>query len=513
MERATAIGARRVARLPRQWSRAGITPSEIALGVVLLAGAALRIWLIHVWRPAFIGYPDAGGYISAARLSGQGLLFWNAYRPAGYPMFLIALHAIHAGLTFAVEIQHLMGLAIAVLIYFATLRFTRRRWVALLPAIVVTFSGTELYLEHSALSETLYTFLVVAALSCAARSYDLTGGRELAWLAAAGFLIGCSTPVRSIGAVIALALIGWAAATRRGRAVRLRAAVVVAMAFVIPLGGYLVYQHSKTGTWSITHASGDTLYGRMAIFANCRDFTPPSGTKGLCHSLGPAFGTTWYEFSPASPAAKVFGIPPDPRAGGSYSWPADKELEQFALAALIHQPWAYLWTTAQGMLKYVDPNWGTMAMLDLSHTELIQSLQAPAPEAAAEVAAYYPSHPTVHHNITPLEDYAQATKVEGPVTVVLVALMLAGFVLARGRRRAGAGLFGWTTVAMLVTPVALLAYAARYATPAYGPLAAGAAIGLDVLIDRVALSLDRGRLPPLRARRDRTPRGQSPASD
>lgn len=506
MGRATTADAPHVARPLWQRGRIRITPSDAALGAVLLAGAALRIWLVHAWRPAFVGYPDAGGYVAAARLSGQGLLFWNAYRPAGYPMFLVALHALHAGLTFAIEIQHLMGLAAAVLLYLAAARFVRRRWVALLPAIVVTFSGTELYLEHSALSEALYMFLVAAALWCAARSYDTTGSRELVWLAAAGFLIGCSAPVRSIGAVIAPALCGWAAATRRGRGLRLRCAAIVAIGFVIPLGGYLIYQHSETGTWSITHASGDTLYGRMAIFANCRDFAPPPGTKGLCHSGGPAVGTTWYEFAPTSPAAKVFGTPPDPRQGGSYSWPADKKLRQFALAALIHQPWAYLWTTAQGMLKYVDPNWGTMAMLDVPHTGLIQTLEAPAPEADAEVSAYYPGHPVIHHDITPLQDYAQATKVEGPVTVVLGALMLIGFVLARDRRRTGAGLFGWTTVVMFVTPVALVGYAARYATPAYGPLAAGAAIGFDALIDRMATSLDRGRLPGLPNRRHHTSR-------
>jgi hypothetical protein len=61
---------------------------EAALLAILVAGAGLRIWLIHAWRPAFLGYPDAIGYIDAACLSGHGLLFWNQYRPAGYPLFL-----------------------------------------------------------------------------------------------------------------------------------------------------------------------------------------------------------------------------------------------------------------------------------------------------------------------------------------------------------------------------------------------------------------------------------------
>jgi hypothetical protein len=82
-----------------------------------------------------------------------------------------------------------------------------------------------------------------------------------------------------------------------------------------------------------------------------------------------------------------------------------------------------------------------------------------------------------------LNAYAKAARVEGPVTAILLVLMLAGFALARARRRAAAGLFGWSSVLMMLAPVALLYYGVRYATPVYGPLAAAAAVGLDTLID------------------------------
>jgi hypothetical protein len=39
---------------------------------------------------------------------------------------------------------------------------------------------------------------------------------------------------------------------------------------------------------------------------------------------------------------------------------------------------------------------------------------------------------------------------------------------------------------MMLAPVALLFYGARYATPAYGPLAATAAVGLDELVELVS---------------------------
>lgn len=197
-------------------ARARIGGPELALGVVLLVGLGLRVWLIHALRPAFLGYPDATGYIAAARLKPEGLLFWNQYRPAGYPLFLSLLHGIHDGLAFVIDIQHLMGLLTALLLYLAVARFVANRWVAVLPAAVVALSGSQLYLEHSPLSETLYTFLVIAALWCAAHSYGSVGWREQVWLLAAGLLIGLSGPVRSVGVFVALALIGWAAATKRG---------------------------------------------------------------------------------------------------------------------------------------------------------------------------------------------------------------------------------------------------------------------------------------------------------
>ena len=461
--------------------------AEAALAVVLVAGVGLRLWLAHAWRPAFLGYPDSDGYIAAARLKSAGLLFWNPYRPAGYPLFLSWLHGVHQGLAFAIDVQHVMGLLVAVLLYSSVARFVRHRWVALLPAAVVVLSGSELYLEHSPLSEAPYTLLVALALWLAAYSYGHRGWREALLLFAAGLAIGASAPVRSVGVFVAPALIGWAAASRPGWRSRLCGGLVVLAGCLIALGGYLVYQHGTTGTWSLTRTTGETLYGRAAIFANCRDFTPPAGTRGLCPAAADRrLGATWFMFSGTSPATRTFGPAPDPRKGGAYTWPADGKMLSFAEAAILHQPWAYLSTTLQGLVKYVDPSLGTPGMLEWNHTTLIESLRGPpSGDITAEIAAYYPDHPTVEHEMGGLDAYARAAKVEGPVTAILLVLMLVGIVLAREGRRTGAGLFGWTTVLMLLSPVALLFYGARYATPAYGPLAAAAAFGLDAVLDRV----------------------------
>jgi len=144
-------------------------------------------------------------------------------------------------------------------------------------------------------------------------------------------------------------------------------------------------------------------------------------------------------FDGSSPAVRRFGIAPNPRPP-DYTWPADSRLQSFALAATTHQPFAYLWTTLEGVVKYVAPSIGGPTMIGWSQAQLIPGLHDPSVEAAAdaEVASYYPHHPIIHHSLRALDAYAKAARVEGPLTAVLLLLMVAGFLLARGPR-AGRG--------------------------------------------------------------------------
>jgi hypothetical protein len=36
-------------------------PVPLLVALVFLAGLALRVWFVVRWRPAFLGYTDAGG--------------------------------------------------------------------------------------------------------------------------------------------------------------------------------------------------------------------------------------------------------------------------------------------------------------------------------------------------------------------------------------------------------------------------------------------------------------------
>ncbi len=65
------------------------------------------------------------------------------------------------------------------------------------------------------------------------------------------------------------------------------------------------------------------------------------------------------------------------------------------------------------------------------------------------------------------------------------ALAVFGLVALRGPARRVAALFATVTLALVLLPVATVSYDVRYATPAYGPLAAAAALGLGALLARV----------------------------
>src|SRR5829696_1658801 len=170
---------------------------RVALGgllLVLVAGATVRALFMTAWNPAFMGWPDAKSYIDVA----NGDLFGNPLRPAGYPLFLRGIDAIWTDIHLVVIVNHVLGLATAVLLYATVVRAGGPRWLGLIPAAIVALGGTQMFLEHSVLSETLFTFLtavgVYAAVRCATeRPYWAV------WPAAAGVALACSASVRVVG--------------------------------------------------------------------------------------------------------------------------------------------------------------------------------------------------------------------------------------------------------------------------------------------------------------------------
>lgn len=463
-------------------SRRGQRAAYATLGALLLVGAALRGWFVFEDRPAFLGYPDSATYLGSAHTD----IFAVPVRPGGYPWFLgLAWHLSH-DLTATTVLQHLLGVATAVLLYLAVRRVTGEPWLGLIPAAVVLLGGLQLFVEHSILSEGPFAFLVAAALYCAVRWRD---AQRAPWALGAGVLLGAATCVRSLGALVLALVVVWFGLTARTRP-RRRALVApgaVVAGAALALSPYVAVQARDTGYVGLVRGAGWALYARTGPFAQCARFRPPAGTRPLCERTPPdtRFGPDHYYWDDSSPAWKAFGPPPD----------GDGRLARFARAAIVHQPAAYLGAVGRDLARYVAPRAFQRAGGGFPPGDLISFLLSTPNEngAGTIVTRYYSNRAYHQHAIGALTAYGRAASVDGPAVGVLVLLALAAPLASRGRARAGGLLFAVVALALMVGPVATLYYDARYGVPAMGPLAAAAAVGAHALTLRVRERRHAGR--------------------
>ena len=456
---------------------------RVALGgllLVLAAGALVRVLFMTAWSPAFMGWPDAKSYIDVS----QGELFGNPLRPAGYPLFLRGVNAIWTDIHFVVVVNHLLGLATAVVLYATVVRASGPRWLGLVPAAVVALGGTQMFLEHSVLSEPLFTFLtavgVYAAVRCASERT-----RWALWPALAGAALACSASVRVVGlATIPVACLWLGAASSGALRRRIASAGVAAVGALAVLSAYWIAEYSTVGAVGMSRNGDYHLYGRVAPFADCSKFTPPAGTEVLCEStprserpIVDAYIFSYWH----SPAVRAFNSPFDATPEAS------AKVGAWARAVVVGQPIDYLEEVGAGMLRYVAPEsdalhaygggpgydalTGRNILLNpYFRSHAIDSLQRYYGWSESD----YEQRPGV---LSVLRGYEWATRVRGPLFLVLAALSVAGPLLARGADRRVAWLLALVAWCLLTAPVASLEFSARTAVPAFGFLAASAAVG------------------------------------
>src|ERR1035441_9341295 len=105
-----------------------------------------------VWRPAITGYSDSGVYFQDAV---QGI--WSdPIRTVGYGMFLTVLHAITPHLLLVTAVQHLMGLAVAVLAFLTVRRIGGPPWLGLVAAGILPLRGGQMFFAPAASREATF---------------------------------------------------------------------------------------------------------------------------------------------------------------------------------------------------------------------------------------------------------------------------------------------------------------------------------------------------------------------
>lgn len=450
--------------------------------LLLLAGSVVRIVAMLAYRPA-LWFNDAFEYVSVA-------LQRSPYpiRPNGYSFFLQALQPAHS-FALVVGLQHLMGLAIATIIYATARRLGLPAWAGCLVSLPILLDGFWIQLEHTPLSDTLFTLLLVVATSLALRRTRPGAGTCLA----IGLVLAIAMLVRP-AALPMLALIGLYLLTRR---VGWRPLAGFVLALVVPLAGYGLWFKAAHGNLALTNSSGIFLYGRVAGFADCRVIHPATELAPLCpYQPGNGLSAPAWIWHSTSPLYRV----PGPLFGAS----KDRLAAHFALLAIVAQPGAYARAVGRDTLHAFRWSRGPYPN---SFTSTGETLRAgPWPVSNVPIAGlrgtaltnldrYAEGDPRTR-SAQPfarwLVAYQRAVHLPGTVLALLLLLGAAG-VLPRSRAgepelRSGLALVELAALSLVFFPILTVQLDYRYVMPSYPFAALAAAIGATRLIHAIGSS-------------------------
>ena len=455
-----------------------------ALAILLLAGLAARLWLMLDYRPAYLSSNDSARFLHFAHVDDG--MYRDTFGPTGYAAFLKVLRFFSDQLEFTVAVQHLLGVAAALLLYAAVRRLGAPVWAAAIPAGVVLLSGDELYMEHTLLSEAPFLPLLAAGLYAAVRA--IGASRPFAWLALAGALFASTALFRNVGMILLPVLVLWVLVAMRPR---LASAGVAAAAAAAVLGVYAIGAALDGDNTGWTATSGWNAYGRSAPFADCEQFDEPPGTESLCETRpsGERPGSLFYLWYEGSPARAKYGHPPI----------GQETLGKFGRRAILAQPFDYVKTVVVELPRFLNPTF---------HKKPYSGggwfLMSRRGEPAEVRVLFQLSRDYDHAEFSPgssgevIGDWQRIQRLGGVVPGLMVAFALAGAFAARGPALRGLALFGLSGAALVVMPAATLSLLGRYTVPPTPVVAAAGAVGAWALVERLRAR----RHPPAPAARE-----------
>jgi len=394
-------------------------------------------------------------------------------RVSGYSVFLKILQPFHSYALITI-LQHLMGLAIAVMVYaLARHRFGAPAWLATLATVPVLYDGFEIQLEHLILSD--LPFLFVLTLATTLLLWD-PAGPSTRRCAVIGLLLGLGVVLRSVGEPL-LAVFVIYMIIRRFNWRKVAATVVVGLVPAFIYAGAFDLEH---GQFAMSDATGVFLYSRVMTFAECSKMTVPANELPLCTVVPPgkrpiAQSYIWTSMTPLD----TFSVP-------KFSPLPNKLAEDFAIRAIEAQPLDYAravfddtWRVF-GWKRQVFPQAATYD----EYLFLPQGLPIPSWDNAnlgryhSYAAAYVQGNPetqVVNPFAVMIRDYQKYVWLPGTVYGLILLVGLSGMVLA-WRRLGGEALLPWAiSLALIVIPAATAEFDYRYVLPA-APFACLAAV-------------------------------------
>lgn len=433
--------------------------------VALTLGTAVRILTMLSFQPA-LWFPDSFQHVGVA-------MRMHPYpvRPVGYPALLAILEPF-GSFALVAAVQHLMGLAVAVLLYALMQRSGLPRWLAALGVLPQLLDGNQIYVEHLIQSEALFTFLIVAGL------VTLLWNRDPNWIttAGAGGLLATATLVRPIG----LAVLVVAGIYLLFPSPRWRACAAAAIAAAAPLLGYAAWFHSVHGRFALTTSANLFLYGRVAIFADCDRFDPPKRLAPLCEELPPGQRRASHLYIwTDSPLDRLAGVDPAARLPAKRVEPARSgPAGEFARMVVLNQPLDYLLVGGRDLSRTFAwsrrpfPSAGSPSY-QFSHRPLKihphATYIAGAPALTDATTYERGSADTVV--VSPYADwmiaYQRYVSLRGSILAALLLVSVFGIVCIRDLKRMARPSLLWAAgVLLLIIPPFMVVFDHRYVLPA-----------------------------------------------
>jgi hypothetical protein len=290
-------------------------------GLALAAAIVVRVLVMLAFRPIMWFGGDSASYLAT------GLqLIPDPSRVGGYGFFLALLRPLHSFAVVA-AVQHVMGLAIGVIIYRLGCRYGLPAWAATLATVPVFFDAYELQLEADAVPDIAFGLMVLGALYLLLRT---PGERRPARIGGAAFLIGVTAIIWPVGLAL-LAVLVIALVIRRAGVLAVAAAI---LAGAVPVAGYAAWFDVHEHQFALTRSEGVYLWSRTMSFANCAVIKPPADERFLCPPAGARMAASLYIWDGDSPLLRL--------PGGRFSARTNALTRDFALRAIVAQPGGYL---------------------------------------------------------------------------------------------------------------------------------------------------------------------------
>jgi len=293
------VTARNGSRLDRiVWGAIDVLRRHWLLALLLFAGIALRALAQIGYEPALL-FIDSKKYIFGTTSDYNA---WGAYDPIGYTLFVLRPVLMFADLAFVALLQHLLGLAMAVVLYALMLRRGVTRWLAALAVAPVLLDAYQLNAEQTIMPDVLFEALLVAGIVLLL--WRPQAGLALAFVMVAGLALGASATVRQVGEALIVPALVYVLAATKGWRTKLLHSAALTLCFALPIVGYMGYSAVilKYG-FELSNMGDAYLYGRAAHAADCATLKLPADERPLCPTAAQAasFGVDGLVNSPHAP--------------------------------------------------------------------------------------------------------------------------------------------------------------------------------------------------------------------